>query len=154
MSDVVQRTNTERSNSTGAETGRSWSGETARKGFRESLALTNSPMQKFIGEQNISRFVEQFPSAHDPYTRKRLQTLLIEEENKFGFNSEQLESLQQRIKECKGRIDQHERLIRRARANGHDTSTAERVLNNLVELQEVFWSQHQVVLETLNRSKL
>jgi hypothetical protein len=34
------------------------------------------------------------------------------------------------------------------------TATSERVLNNLIEVQEIFWSYHQVVLEAVNRDKL
>jgi hypothetical protein len=111
-------------------------------------------MHEFVGEQNISRFIDQFQIAHDAQTRQTLQKLLLEEENRFGFNSEQLERIQQRISECKARIDQHERLIHKARINGHNVAVAERVLNNLIELQEIFWSYHQVIVEAVNRSKL
>lgn len=104
-------------------------------------------MHEFVSEQNISRFVDQFQIAHDPYTRKTLQKLLLEEWNRFGFNSALLERIQRRIEECKSRIDQHERLIHKARLKGHNVAAAERVLNNLIELQEIFWSYHQVVLE-------
>jgi hypothetical protein len=111
-------------------------------------------MQKFVGEQNVFRFVDQFQIAHDQNTRKRLQTLLLQEENRFAFNSEQLERTQRCIKECKARIGEHESLIQKGRANGHNTATAERALNNLIELQEVFWNYHQIVLKALNQSGL
>jgi hypothetical protein len=154
MSGVVRRANTERSNSTDAATDRSGTGATAPTESREFPVRADPPMENFIGEQNISRFVEQFIIAHDPRTRQTLQKLLIEEEKKFGFNSGQLEKIQRRISACKERIDQHERLIHKARANGHDTSAAERVLDNLIELQEFFWCYHQVVLEAINRNRL
>ena len=126
---------------------------TQRTGYGEAPTQWTS-MHKFVAEQNISRFVDQFQIAHGPHTRQTLQKLLLEEENRFGFNSEQLDKIQQWIKECRGRIGQHERLVNKARINGHDVAASERVLNNLVELQEIFWSYHQVVLEAVNRSKL
>jgi len=140
-------------NSTATETGQGGSRQTKRT-VNEPSARANPPIQKFVGEQNIFRFVDQFQIAHDPDFRKKLQTLLLEELNRFGFNSEQPERIQRWIKECKTRIGEHERLIEKGRANGHNTATAERVLNNLIELQEVFWNYHQVVLDALNRSKL
>jgi hypothetical protein len=145
---VVQHRNTGRANSKEIDSGQSGRQEM----LREPAAHAN--LSNFVAYQNISRFVDQFQIAHDPDTRKRLQTLLLEELNRFGFNAEQLQRVQQRIRECKVRIDQHERLINKARINGHNVAAAERVLKNLMELQEVFWSYHQVVLEALNRSKL
>jgi hypothetical protein len=111
-------------------------------------------MHEFVGEQNISRFVDEFQTANDAHTRQMLKKLLLEEENRFTFNSEQLGRIQQRIKQCKARIDLHERLVHKARIKGHNVTAVERVLHNLIELQEIFWSHHQVVLESVNRSKL
>jgi hypothetical protein len=128
--------------------------ETQRTGNREVPTRWYPSMQEFVGEQNISRFVDQFQIAHDPHTRQTLKKLFVEEENRFGSNSEQLERIQQHIKICKERIDLHERLIHKARIKGHNVAVAERVLNNLIELQEIFWSHHQIVLEGVNRSKL
>jgi hypothetical protein len=126
---------------------------TQRTGYGEAPTQRTS-MDKFVAEQNISRFVDQFQIAHGPHTRQTLQKLMLEEENKFGLNSERLEKIQQWIKECKARVGLHERLVNKARINGHDVAASERVLNNLIELQEIFWRYHQVVLEAVNRSKL
>jgi hypothetical protein len=139
---VLQDAITERSN------------ETSRTANREPPARWYPSMHELVGEQNISRFVDEFQTAHDANTRLTLKKLLLEEENKFAFNSEQLVRIQQRINECKARIDLQERLIHKARIKGHNVAAAERVLDNLVELQEIFWSHHQVVLEAVNRSKL
>jgi len=111
-------------------------------------------VQTFVAEQNVSRFIDRFSIAHDAYTRQTVQKLLLEEENGLGFNSEQLDRTQRCIKDCNARIEQHERLIHKARLNGHDVATAERVLSNLIEIQEVLWSHLQVIIEALNRSKL
>jgi hypothetical protein len=128
--------------------------KTPRTANREAPARWYPSMHEFVGEQNISHFVDEFQTAHDAHTRHTLKKLLLEEENRFAFNSEQLVRIQQRINECRGRIDLQERLIHKARIKGHNVAAAERVLHNLVELQEIFWSHHQVVLEAVNRSKL
>jgi len=47
-------------------------------------------MHEFVGELNISRFVDEFQTAHDAHTRQTLKKLLLEEENRFAFNAEQL----------------------------------------------------------------
>lgn len=114
-----------------------------------------SAMRKVESAQDkkISRFVDHASSAHDPHARKKLQTLMLAELNGYGFNLEHLEVVQGLIQKCQARIDQHEQLIQKTRVNGYNVATAERVLNNLIELQECFWSHHQAVLEALNRSK-
>lgn len=138
---VLQDAMTERTNAT------------PRAANGDAAARWYPSMDEFVGEQNISRFVDEFQTAHDANTRYTLKKLLLEEENKFAFNSEQLVRIQQRINECKARIDLQERLIHKARIKGHNAAATERVLHNLVELQEIFWSHHQVVLEAVNRSK-
>jgi hypothetical protein len=120
----------------------------------ELLAPAKPTRDEFVSEQNISRFADHFVVAHDPSKRKTIQRLLLEQETRFGFHSEQLERIQQRITECGVRIAQHERSIQKAKANGYETATSERVLSNLIELQELYWSYHKSVLEGLNRSEL
>jgi hypothetical protein len=150
MGSVVKETG--RANPIGMESERSGAVETQQ--IQRSTPTQKPSMDEFVGEQNISRFVDQFQIAHDQQARQTLQKLLLEEMNRFGLNLEQLRRIEKRINECKAHIDQHERLIQKARINGHDVRTAERALNNLIELQEIFWSYHQVVLEAVNRRRL
>jgi sulfur transfer protein SufE len=80
-------------------------------------------MHEFVNEQNISRIVDEFQTAR---TRHTLKKLLLEEENRFGFSPEQLGRIQQRINECKARIDLHEQLVHKARIKGLDVGAAEK----------------------------
>ncbi|HUC50095.1 MAG TPA: hypothetical protein VMA30_11970 [Xanthobacteraceae bacterium] len=71
---------------------------------------------------------------------------MLDEEKRLGSSLEQLE----RIIEYQARIAQHERLSE-GRANRRDTSSVQRVLNNQIKLQEVFWSHHQNFLAAANQ---
>jgi len=72
---------------------------------------------------------------------------MLDEEKRLGSSLEQLE----RIIEYQACIAQHERLICGGRANRRDTSSVQRVLNNQIKLQKVFWSHHQNFLAAANQ---
>jgi hypothetical protein len=111
-------------------------------------------MAKFVIDHNVERFVDQLRSQSDPTIRTALQRLLLEEVHRFGFNLEQLSIVDRQLSEAKGRIRAQKLIIEGLRIKGHDTASAECLLNNLVEIERIFKQHRQVILDSINRNRL
>jgi hypothetical protein len=111
-------------------------------------------MAKFVNAHNVEKFVDQLRWQLDPSVRTALQRLLVEEERRFGFNLEQLSMVDRKLSEAKDRISAQERLVERLRIEGHDTASAECLLNNLMGIERIFKQQRQVILDSINRNRL
>lgn len=61
-------------------------------------------MNRFVHEQNIGNFIERLRVEHNPATRRTLQQLLIEEADKFGRRSEQIDLLDRLIADGEGHL--------------------------------------------------
>jgi hypothetical protein len=129
-------------------------GEAASAAFWAKIAEAIRMLEAIDVEANIVRLDGLVEMEADPGRRIRLKSLLIEEENKLGFRSEQLLIVTRRIDECRKRIALFEGLIEQDRTEGRDTGDSEQVLRNLKELHAVYRDHHRVVAEGLARSRL
>jgi hypothetical protein len=110
-------------------------------------------MAQFVSTHNVEKLVDQLRWQLDPSVRTALQRLLREEVHRFGFNLEQLSMVDRQLSEAKERIRAQKRNIEGLRIKGHDTATAECLLNNLVGIEGIFEQYRQVIVDTL-KSKL
>jgi len=108
-------------------------------------------MARFVSDHNVEKFVNQLQLQHDPAIRRVLQSLLLEEVRKLGFSFEQLSMVDRQISEARERIRAQTDIIERLRVKGHDTSWAERLLGNLVGIQEIFEQQRQFIADSINQ---
>jgi hypothetical protein len=81
----------------------------------------------------------------------RLQRLLLEEVRKLGFNFEQLNMVGRQIAEARERIRAQTDIIERSRIKGYDTMWIERLLDNLVGIQEIFEQQRQFITGSVDQ---
>jgi hypothetical protein len=108
-------------------------------------------MVRFVRDRNVARFVDQFRLQYDPTIRAFLQRLLLEEIRKLGFNFEQLSMVDRQIFEARERIRAQTDIIERLRIKGYDTMWAERLLDDLVGIQEIFEQQRQFIADSVDR---
>jgi hypothetical protein len=108
-------------------------------------------MVQFVRDRNVARFADQFRLQYDPTIRAVLQRLLLEEVRKLGFNFEQLSMVDRQISEARERIRAQTDIIERLKIKGYDTMWAERLLGNLVGIQEIFERRRQFIADSVDR---
>jgi hypothetical protein len=108
----------------------------------------------FVVESNIAAFTTKLYEEHNPERRRMLQTLLLEEEDKFGTGVKQLQLAEHHIKESTVRIDKQRVLLDRMSAAGCDTTEAVRVLSNSALIFRLFKQYHACILAWLARIDL
>lgn len=95
-------------------------------------------MERFIGDGNISRFVDMLRAESDPVRQDMLRRLLIEEENRFGTAVERLTMAERYLRDGETHISRLARSVHEAKNNGHDYSRAQRTLELSLAIQELF----------------
>jgi hypothetical protein len=108
----------------------------------------------FVREQNVLRFSQSFEIEHDPIKRERLKTLMLHEENKFAATAERLDKTDREIAKCEARVARQHALIEELRKDGHDIQVAKRLVDNMIELHDLYVGFRLRLLEELNRTKL
>lgn len=111
-------------------------------------------MERFIIEQNVLRFSELLKTENNPAARKTLSKLLLDEEGKFAATAEWLDRTDGYIANCKSYITRQHGLIDRLTGDGHDVGPAQRLLENLLELHDLFVSYRLRLLDGLNKTNL
>lgn len=110
------------------------------------------PLDRFLHDQNVERFVGLLMGETDPQVRARLHDLLIEEEDRFGLRRERLQQLRDHIDRLRVRMLRQEQLIsvltdgdcdagpaRQLHANWSETlRLLERYRDNLLGLEDSF----------------
>ena len=109
---------------------------------------------KFVTEQNINKFTDQLYNETDPQKQEVLRNLLLEEENRFGFYSSQLETTQRHLFEVNSRINRQKQLITKMETNGHDIGQANQLLSLLVEIRTLFDELYVSILNKIDRNAL
>jgi hypothetical protein len=67
---------------------------------------------------------------------------------------EQLSMVDRQLCDAEARIRAQKCLIERLRIKGHDTASAECLLNNLVGIERIFKQYRQIVLDSIDRNGL
>jgi hypothetical protein len=108
----------------------------------------------FVQSQNIDNYAEALRSELDPGKHETLRRLLVREEYKYGFHAEQLDMALRYISEGHDRIARQRRMVDHLKANGHDTQQADRLLRNLLDIQELFKYFHSSATKALSSCRI
>ena len=111
-------------------------------------------IDKFTNRENIARFSSHYEIERDPGARESLRKLLLIEENKYGFYSEQLQLAARHISECNVRIARQKAIVEEIRARGGSVLQAEAVLENLTTLRDLFMQFHDRAASGLKTVRL
>jgi DNA-binding CsgD family transcriptional regulator len=105
-------------------------------------------------EQNIVRYADLFCHEIDFVEQGRTRALLVGEEKRFGFHSEQLDRVDLHIDHGRGRVVQQRALVDRLERRGGDARVAVALLAGLVELVDLFERYRNLILDALDRNQL
>ena len=111
-------------------------------------------LAEWIAVQNVTRFTDQLRSESDPFRRQRLQTLLIEEEDRLAFNYQQLAKFEDEIAKSEERINFQRARVAAMEGAKHDTAAARSVLENLIQIQAIYKQHRQRIVATIERNAL
>lgn len=111
-------------------------------------------LAEWIATQNVTRFTDELRSESDPFRRQRLQTLLIEEEDRLGFNYEQLARFEAEIAKSAERISFQRARVAAMESAERDTTAARSVLENLIQIQAIYRQHRQRIVATIERNPL
>lgn len=106
-------------------------------------------LDDFVCRENISRFTNQLQEVHAPEIRRTLIRLLVEEEDRFVSSSAAHDFIKRKMTELDGRIVRQESIVSDLRANGEDTNTASKIMNNLIEIRDVCAQYSERLLKNL-----
>ena len=99
--------------------------------FKARRAIGFRHMDSFTAKLNIELYRDRLRTEADPETASTLHKLLIEEEDRLGFDLEQLEKIVREIADGRSRVERQLSLIEELETNGHDANSAKAILSNL-----------------------
>jgi hypothetical protein len=106
-------------------------------------------LQRFISEQNISRFADQLRRESNAVRRDTLKRLLIEEEDRFGANVEWLHMIERYIAVWTAEIVRQTGVVSELKSNGDDANDAESILQTYVKIKDLFTSYRARISQTV-----
>jgi hypothetical protein len=109
-------------------------------------------MERFVHDQNLTRYLDQLQCETDSAKRGQLRRLLVEEIDRFGAHSDRLNETDRLAARCMARLDEQRTRVARLRADGHDAESSESLLANLSQTLEVIEGHRQTILDQLDRS--
>jgi hypothetical protein len=95
-------------------------------------------MQRFVHAQNLTRFVTLLEAEADADRRVQLESLLIEEENRFGSQRERLDQAEALLAAGLIRLHRQETVVAGLRPDVPERPAAERLRDNMRQLVEIF----------------
>jgi hypothetical protein len=111
-----------------------------------------SEVSRFVHWLTIDNFAGTLTSEAPPSKRATLRKLLIDEEDRFGVGQEQLAHVDARISNGQTVIENQRALIMRLSEGGKDLREAQKLLMRLMEVQWLFVSRRQQILDRLNQN--
>jgi hypothetical protein len=100
--------------------------------------FSGAVMHRFVAKENVHRLADQFSVTASADKRGALARLLIDEENKLGWEYEQLEITERQISVANILIRKQELLIESYLKDGYDTGLAREVLVSLQTCKSLF----------------
>lgn len=91
-------------------------------------------MDKFIAQQNVSRFRQELENGVNGERRDILLRQLVEEEDKLGFTEEQLDEMDRQIARMQKLVNTQLEMIAAMKAHGQSLELAERALHNILDI--------------------
>jgi hypothetical protein len=95
-------------------------------------------MERFIHRDNLARFTNLLGAGIDPARRTTLMSLLVSEEDQYGYGHEQLGVAEQFVADCQDHITKLRVLIESLSQKGQSTTKENDMLETLVELKHKF----------------
>ncbi len=86
----------------------------------------------------------------DPARRKVLESLLCEEENRFGSLVWQLEMANRYVSEANARIENQRNLVIELEQKGHDVTLPRKILNNMERVRDLFAGYQALIGDMLD----
>ena len=111
-------------------------------------------MDKFTARENMQHFRDRLKTETDPTVRSRLHRLLIEEEDKLGYNYEAIREIDSHIAHAKAHMNRQHALVASMERDGHDTKQALVLLSAYSEVLLLFQSQREKISIKLQQSRL
>jgi two-component system sensor kinase FixL len=109
-------------------------------------------IERVIHAETIARLSDQLYGELNPERRRIVQQTLLEEENRYGARSEQLEMVTQHIAEISARINRQRDIMQMRLSNGEEAELSHKTLNNLIELKEQYELFRDQLLNSLDRT--
>lgn len=111
-------------------------------------------MDKFVARENIRHFCDRLRTETDPTTRSLLQRLLVQEEDKFGYNSEALHEIENYIARAKGHVNRQLAVVASIPHDGRNNTTQALILLNAYnEILVAYENQREKILTKLQESR-
>jgi len=111
-------------------------------------------MDRFIARENIRHFRDRLETETDPDARSLLHSLLIQEVDKLGRDSEALQEVDNLIAHVKGHLNRQQTLLVSIVRDGHDTAHVLALLNSYTQALFTFENQRKKILIKLQESGL
>jgi hypothetical protein len=112
-------------------------------------------MDRFIARENIRHFRDLLASDVKPELRARVQSLLLQEEDKFGRDVELLADIEKHIAATAQRIDAQRLRVSALQANGRDSlAQAQAFLDGMMQSQSLHMRYHQLITTEIERNRL
>lgn len=109
---------------------------------------------RFVARQNIDLFVDRLELESDVKLRSTLWQLLVEEEDRYGELSEQLDLVDNSIRRAEVCITDQSARVARLEQDGVDASLARSTLNNFEHLHGLLLEHRRMVAGKLSRARL
>lgn len=109
-------------------------------------------LARYVSEKNVANFVAYLRIELDPEKRILLERLLSVEILRFGSQQDRLHLVDQNLREGETRIAHQRRTVDSAMADEADPCGAERELNNLLAIEELFLSLRERILRDAQAS--
>lgn len=110
-------------------------------------------MERFIHRENVSNYLDQLRRDIDPVKRGTLRMLLTEAMEGFADASENLALVDRHLSDCKLRIGRQQRIIEDLRRESRSTAEAERLLDNLADIEALLTGLRAATVTVLSRDK-
>jgi hypothetical protein len=122
-------------------------GRTIRPVTRRRAEL---PVQKFVHDLNLARFIEQLESETDPTRRTQLRALLIEEMDRSGSLGERMDQTDRLISRAAARLREQEACVAQLQTERDDALSSEVLLAHMSQILELM-TQYRLALAQANR---
>jgi hypothetical protein len=111
-------------------------------------------MQRFVIERNIANYVDHLQGDSLSPGNEVIRRLLIEEEDRFGLCTEQLENVQRWISECERRVLAINALPAGRAKSPVDADLRVRTLSNLRDLLQLFRERQAWLQKKLDKGAI
>jgi hypothetical protein len=107
-------------------------------------------LERFVHEQNLTRYIDLLESAAYPAEVGQLQKLLIEEEDRFGSLEQRIDQADDLISRGLANLRRQQELVARLHEDGHDTAKAETVMRAMHQMIEVMGRYRRSLADRAN----